>query len=477
MANSEEMTLIHHLPFAGCPSLFAVLAVYTLAGPFGSTAIGAAVEVEVERIDGTLWQGTWVGSIDGRSLELRGPGGSETIPLDGLARITFARAAGSPASTVPGSAAKPVLSEAKGWVPPSSAPDTKPERNGKEPPRAVRALFHLADGGRLHGELTDPVEGSDALFGRTPLAEVTTLAYDRLAAVQLVIGDRFPRSQSGSADADAFRQALANRRPGQDILVTRGSDDVKILAGRLELLGTQRGLFAFGGRVRTFQTSRIYGVIFAAGAVSQNPKRYPVTATLRDGSVFSGQLLGADAVSIRMATSWGLTVDVALANLSNLRIFSERVVYVSDLEPPDEHVEGILHSPSAVRRDRNVADGPLKIGGRHFDKGLGVHSRTELTYQIDGDYAEFAATIGLDDAVRPRGSVVFSVRGDGRILFDSAELTGSDPPRDVIVNVLGVETLTLIVDFGRGLDLGDYADWGNARLLRPPTRTGAPHRQ
>jgi hypothetical protein len=119
-----------------------------------------------------------------------------------------------------------------------------------------------------------------------------------------------------------------------------------------------------------------------------------------------------------------------------------------------------------VRKDRSASAKSLSIAGRVFDKGLGVHSRTELSYQIAGDYESFVATIGIDDAVRPRGSVVFRVSGDGRELFDSGEVRGSDPPRDIQVDVKDVKSLTLAVDYGEALDVSDHANWGGARLLK-----------
>ncbi len=68
--------------------------------------------------------------------------------------------------------------------------------------------------------------------------------------------------------------------------------------------------------------------------------------------------------------------------------------------------------------------------------------------------------------MRPRGSVVFRVRGDGRLLFESGETTGSDPPREIAVDVAGVRRLTLECDESGDLDLGDHADWAAARLIR-----------
>jgi hypothetical protein len=180
----------------------------------------------------------------------------------------------------------------------------------------------------------------------------------------------------------------------------------------------------------------------------------------------------------------GFTADVALDGVVNMKVHSNRVVYLSSLTPTSERIEGLLHktaplaqatgsagpvatSPWGVRLDRSVFGGPLTIDGTAFEKGLGVHSFTELQYEIGSEYESLVATIGVDDSVRPRGSVVFRVLGDGEVLFDSGVVTGTDAARQMFVDVRSVEILTLIVDYGDDLDLADHADWGGARLLRP----------
>jgi hypothetical protein len=240
---------------------------------------------------------------------------------------------------------------------------------------------------------------------------------------------------------------------------------VKALRGRLDRLDANSGSFVFDGRARHFRTERVFGVVFASGAVKLPV--FPVRIHLNDGSVVPGRIQTADADRLRLETSLGSGVDLPLARVVRMDIRSDRVVYVSDLPPVDEKVEGILHRPWPVRRDHSVTTGTLSIDGRVFDKGIGCHSRTELTYNLGGAYETFAATIGIDDAVRPRGSVVFRVLGDGGVLFESDVLTGRDAPQDVIVDVTGVARLTLVTDYGDGLDLSDHADWGAARLLKP----------
>ncbi|MCH8271513.1 MAG: NPCBM/NEW2 domain-containing protein, partial [Planctomycetes bacterium] len=77
------------------------------------------------------------------------------------------------------------------------------------------------------------------------------------------------------------------------------------------------------------------------------------------------------------------------------------------------------------------------------------------------------ATLGINDSVRPRGSVVFGILGDGAVLHETTVLTGTSEPQLCRVDVTGVTLLTLVTDYGDALDLADHADWGGARLLRP----------
>ena len=115
--------------------------------------------------------------------------------------------------------------------------------------------------------------------------------------------------------------------------------------------------------------------------------------------------------------------------------------------------------------EQGLGDGrALTIGGRIFGKGLGVHAFSTLSYDLGGHCSTFSASLGLDDEVGDRGSVVFQVYGDDRKLYDSGVLRGSDAARSVRVGVSGVKALKLIVtDAGDSIDY-DHADWADARL-------------
>jgi hypothetical protein len=112
--------------------------------------------------------------------------------------------------------------------------------------------------------------------------------------------------------------------------------------------------------------------------------------------------------------------------------------------------------------------GALTMAGVDYRKGLGVYPYSEVRVSLGGWCRRLSATVGVDDRVVPgrdrrRTEVVFVVRADGEEVYRSQPLLRSDPPVGIDVDVSGVKRLDLIVH-GLGFTIGDYADWGNARL-------------
>ena len=57
------------------------------------------------------------------------------------------------------------------------------------------------------------------------------------------------------------------------------------------------------------------------------------------------------------------------------------------------------------------------------------------------------------------------VLADGGPLFES-ELKGGEAPRELDLDVTDVKLLTLFVDFGKELDIGDRVAFGDAKLIK-----------
>ncbi|MET9402254.1 glycoside hydrolase family 97 catalytic domain-containing protein [Kitasatospora sp. NPDC002965] len=145
------------------------------------------------------------------------------------------------------------------------------------------------------------------------------------------------------------------------------------------------------------------------------------------------------------------------------------VVYVSEL-PFAAQTAG--HGPAerdTSNGESEAGDGrTLRIGGRAFDRGLGMHANGSVTVRLGGAYRRFTALVGLDDEVAAggRGSVVFEVVADGRVVATTPVTTAQSPARSIDVDTSGVTELTLrVTDAGDGRSF-DHADWADARLTR-----------
>lgn len=154
-------------------------------------------------------------------------------------------------------------------------------------------------------------------------------------------------------------------------------------------------------------------------------------------------------------------------------------LHLSDIDPVGTAERRMIPmaEPIRYRKDRAAAPGvpPIALQGRRYPKGLGVHSWSELTYELRGEFRQFRAVAGLDDSAGGGGSVVFVVKADGKEVFRSGliagpqwaqELQASARPKEIRVPVGGVKRLSLIVEPGPDDDVLDRAVWADAKLIR-----------
>ncbi|MBX7138516.1 MAG: NPCBM/NEW2 domain-containing protein [Oligoflexia bacterium] len=124
-------------------------------------------------------------------------------------------------------------------------------------------------------------------------------------------------------------------------------------------------------------------------------------------------------------------------------------------------------------QDYSVDQKKIVINGVSYDHGIGVHANSEFRFRTAKRYSIFEAAVGVPDLTRdsfkpgrapPRGSVVFSVLGDGRELWRSPVLRNGEPATTLRVAVDQIELLTLkVTDAGDGID-NDHACWVNPNL-------------
>ena len=195
---------------------------------------------------------------------------------------------------------------------------------------------------------------------------------------------------------------------------------------------------------------------------------------MTDGSLLIGKLGQTSAdnlISLFLPGNNELLIDTR--KISEIKIQSANLVYLSDLEPIDVEQRSSFAVERAWQRDLSIEGNPLTLGlsgsGRtvRFEKGLGTSAFTRIEYDNSEGFTRFRAVVGIDVETGGRGDCQVSVVGDGIQLW-TGRVKADDDPAPVSVDITGLQQISLVVEPGEQFDLADHVDWGEARF----TRTG-----
>ena len=157
---------------------------------------------------------------------------------------------------------------------------------------------------------------------------------------------------------------------------------------------------------------------------------------------------------------------IAELGLQNLR---DRLCSSPPASPAERRDELLSYFDRMVpfRNDVSLAGQAIKLSDGQHAKGISVHSRTVLRYDIGRRFERFRAKVGFQQPDGKAGRAAIRVLGDGdKVLHEIPDARGDQPPADLDIPVAGVSRLTLEVDFGADQDVGDRVAWANARLIR-----------
>ncbi len=118
--------------------------------------------------------------------------------------------------------------------------------------------------------------------------------------------------------------------------------------------------------------------------------------------------------------------------------------------------------PGDTKIGRGSAGGPLRLGDKLYQRGIGVNSHSVLRVELVEPAARFQADIGMDRNVdNTPASSAFHVAAGGKDLLATKVLRPADGMQKIDVPLNGARQFDLIVDEGgngRGWDQGIWAD-------------------
>lgn len=234
------------------------------------------------------------------------------------------------------------------------------------------------------------------------------------------------------------------------------------------------------------------------------PNEFQVLVSCRSGERFTGKLLKTEgrryliqSYVLKLAETddrpaGPVTITVHEDRIARMTFSHGSFAYLSDMTPkaaPGTNKPAVIEYPFFggeramprdpdeywwhYRRDRAVGGGELTLRDENkrrvvYAKGLGCHSYCRITFELNAQFNQFLAEIGVDEAATGAGSVVFRVFADSETepRFDSGVVRRSAAAQSIAIDVTGVRYLHLEVDFGDNGDIQDHANWARARIIR-----------
>lgn len=273
-----------------------------------------------------------------------------------------------------------------------------------------------------------------------------------------------------------------------DLIAIRKDDRIDYLEGVLGNVDAKVVQFQLDDELIPVRRGKVEGIVYFHASLDGLPPPV-VRVTDVDGSQLAVSQWSADERGVRLQLPAGVRLRRNFDQLRQIDFSSDKIVYLSDIEPagvdwqpylPQKSLMPALRQFYRPRRDRALAAGQLEgddgklqlwMGQRgrstavKFEKGLALHSRTSMTYQLPNEVNYFRALAGIDARVRRHGHVRLVITGDRRELY-AEDIAGTQPPREIALNIAGVSVLKILVDFGENQDIGDHLNLCNARLIK-----------
>ncbi|HLW66174.1 MAG TPA: NPCBM/NEW2 domain-containing protein [Gemmataceae bacterium] len=193
------------------------------------------------------------------------------------------------------------------------------------------------------------------------------------------------------------------------------------------------------------------------------PRVCKVVDTFQNQFVATKVVLKGQTLSV--LTVAGISVEFASLNpIAKLDYSQDKIVFLSDLRPKEEgSTEDLIVQ---WRRDQNLDNQPIQLEGTAYAKGLVLHPSLTLVYDINGDYKEFKAVLGVDPNVQTPSDVQLTFEGDGRKLFET-EVKRGDKPMPIVLDVKKIKQLKITVVTASGLfDYGNQVTLADAKVSK-----------
>ena len=118
-----------------------------------------------------------------------------------------------------------------------------------------------------------------------------------------------------------------------------------------------------------------------------------------------------------------------------------------------------------ISAKKNGGGETMTMVKKTYQRGIGVQSTSVLSFLLNGNATEFTASVGVDDMGNKILKHRFYVLGDGKILSESGDMKWGDLPKNIKVNLRGVQRMGLLVMVEDQGYTKVYTNFADAKIL------------
>jgi hypothetical protein len=330
---------------------------------------------------------------------------------------------------------------------------------------------------RVAGEQRWLLTNGDSFFATVVSngAEAVVLHSHQLGTITIPL-ERIGRVDSADAVAPEFRDSVMwfdrIEAKSDDLLVLTNGDLLRGLVSEITSDGIQLDAQTGPSMVphRLVVSARLANPM---SEPSQKGARIELVGgarlTLRELRVSEGNVSGR--------TADGSSVEFDDGFLDSIEPIGGRWQWLADLDVSSASHVPMLNLDWGFKLGANVLAQPIRVAGKQFEHGIGVHSRSSLVYALSGEYAAFETHFGLDDSAGPLADVDVFVHVDGKPRYARRGVTAGELFGPVRIDVSDAKRIELFVDYGENGDVQDRFNWVEPGLVRGSAPRAAPLRQ
>jgi NPCBM/NEW2 domain len=325
----------------------------------------------------------------------------------------------------------------------------------------------LVEGGTFKGAIESWADSKIRLrvsAGRSPLS--LSIPCSQIAKVwSTKAAEKEPAGNEAKKDDSTDR---SNPAPVHDMVYALSASGAvqrvpcRVLGIRGDALALQ-----FGGQDRKVALSKVSGVeLVVDRAATAGEQTFHQIVETQGGINFPGQLVSLDAAAAKVRTQWGETLTLKTEELTGISMKNGKAISLTELKPSEVTQIPFFERTIGYRVNESLSGGPILLRDGPHGRGVSVHAKTVLRYPIGGRFQRFRTKLGFQLPEGELGATAIRVLGDDKVLFERPSFRADEPIESLDLDISGVGTLTLSVDFGPREDVGDRVVWADPLLIR-----------